>query len=249
MFISKIAKSILSTKGLVGQFLFHYLFGKGKTMTLPENAQQETKEVLKEAFKAHVKGAMDYHSCVARCGGLEGYKWWEGLAGVIGEFRWSPEFVNGGVIFHCWDRFDFNPTFGELPIPMPKLMADTVIKWGLSKKYIKQSDIDYQALFWTKTKGGTLWITESLIHSLEGIIGTPFLTEWDVFIPNKELEPYELSLLEVDNKGSYLRPKNKPLITDYIEWFRLKGKFISYSYKMREWNMEDKSFPYDKIIK
>lgn len=249
MFISKMAKSVLSHKGLVGQFLFHYLFGNGQDMTLPENAKKETKGPIKWAFKAHVMGAMDYHSCVARCGGLEAYEWWEGLAGVIGEFRWSPEFVNGGVIFHCWDRFDFNPTFGELPIPMPKLMADTVIKWGLSKGYLKQPDIDYQAVFWTNKNGGTLWITESLVHSLEGIIGTPFETKWEVFIPNEELFPYLVEELEVGDEGKYLRPRNKPHIQDYLDWIRDQGVSASYSYKMKEWEIKGICYPFDAVIK
>lgn len=249
-FVINTIKSILSTRGLAGEFLLHYFQGKGAQKSLPKWAVEETKEAIKDSFQAHIKSAMDYKSCVARCGGLEGYEWWEGLAGVIGEFRWAPEFVEGGVIFHCWDKFDFNPVFNELPIPIPnKDIANKIISMA-KMGYVSEEDIAHDAIYWTPLNGGTLWICELYIKKWEGKVGVPFLTKWKLFIPNEELEPYTLESLEVGKEGAHLRTKGKPFIKDYILKAEAKGVKLCYSFKQRRWQLPDgSSHPYYRLIK
>lgn len=238
--IIKSVSSIVLSLGLAGKWLSHYAWGGGKDMILPikeASVAKEVKEALIKSWKAHVMSMMDYKSCVARCGGLEGYQWWEGLAGVIGEFRWAPEIVEGGVWFHCWDRFDFNPVYSDLPIPMPKQLGKKVIEYALKKGYVTQADIEIGGyMYHTPMQGGTLWVTESLLYKLaeSGKFGKPFFTKWKVFISNEELHPYEVSKLEIGEEGKYLRTKGRKLIKQYIESAALKGVDLSYSLKISE---------------
>ena len=193
--------------GLCGNFLVHYLKGEGAPKTLPVEAVNLTKQPLIEAFSLHIEGKKKYKSCVARCGGTEDYEWFEGLAGVIGEFRWKPEFVKEGVWFHCWDRFDFNDTCSsELVLPIPKWVADGIIKLALKKGLITEMDLLMQAIFWSE-QTSALWVNETLMVKLmKKGFGKPFLTTWSIFIPNEELPPYNPELLEVGTNGEYLCP-------------------------------------------
>jgi hypothetical protein len=252
--IIKSVGSIVLSMGMAGKWLSHYAWGKGKDMKLPcSSIEEHVIPALQDAWKAHVMSAMDYKSCVARCGGLEGYEWWEGLAGVIGEFRWAPEIVEGGVWFHCWDRFDFNPVYSDLPIPMPKQLGEKVIEYALKKGYVTQPDIEMGGyIYHTPMRGGTLWVTESLLHKLaeSGKFGKPFYTKWKVFIPNELLHPYEVDKLEIGEEGKYLRTKGKKFIQQHIAFAASKGVDIGYSYKQREWELPNgQRVPYWKLLK
>lgn len=197
----------LRSAGLCGEFLRHYMKGNGEGMDLPSSYIGETKDPIIKSFSLHIKGEKKYKSCTARCGGTEDYEWWEGLAGVVGEFRWKPEFVPGGILFHCWDQFDFNDTCSsELVLPIPKWVAEGLLALGKKKGFISEMDIMMQAVFWSP-QTNSLWVNETLMVKLmKKGLGKPFLTTWSIFIPNEELPPYNPELLEVGEEGQFLCP-------------------------------------------
>lgn len=104
--------------GLAIDFICHYLLGSKADKSLPEEAI----EAIKEDFIFDVTGALEYPSYHALTStantwnedssiddGKETVFQWLGLRGVVGTYHYKlTSFTEEGVVFSCWDHWDFN---------------------------------------------------------------------------------------------------------------------------------------------